>query len=335
MTRGEPIEIIFVKMKKKKGIIISAMGTGSFSKNQINRINNVLDVKFHAQLGEMKSAEFIDLCKDVEVIGVTRRPFKKLEKNIIESLPDLKSIAVYTTGYDWIDTESLQENNIILSYLPDYSTITVAEHTMAMMFTMSRRTHLSFDKVRGNISDDISLRGWELRNKTVGIVGWGKIGQEVGRLSKAMGMNVIVNDIEEINSVNNYTLDDLLSSSDIVVLTASKIRYSPPIIGTREISLMRDGAYLINPSRIDLVDNRAVLKGIKSKKLAGYGVDDSVDLFLNDKEVEPGRIFQTGHTAWYSTEAIKRGTEAWVENIISLSINEPKNIVEVQSYGKN
>jgi len=328
-TRAKTVEKDELKDEfKKRGVIISALGEKSFSNKQVDKINTVLNAQFHAQLNEMDKENFIRLCQDAEILGITRRPLKKLEKDTITALPNLKGIAIYTTGYDWIDVKCLHERKITLSYLPDYATITVAEHTLALMLTMSRRSHLSFDKVRGFISDDISLRGWELWQKSVGIVGFGKIGQEIAKLSKAFGMTVTFYDNKVSQFDANYQpFEDLLRYSDVIVLAASKIRNASPIIGKHEIALMKKEAYLINPSRADLVDNAEMLKAIQNHQLSGYAVDDKIDLFLN-ASIEAGRILQTGHTAWYSTEAIARGTQNWVENIISLA-SQPQNVVTI------
>jgi len=315
---------------KKKGIIISALGKKSFSKEQIAKIDSVLDATFYAQLTPMSKEEFIHLVKPAEILAVTRRCIKDIDKDIIQSLPKLKGIAIYSTGYEWIDVDCLIKKGIILSYLPDYSTISVAEHTLATMLVMSRRIHLSFDKARGFISDDISLRGWELKGKILGIIGFGKIGQEVARLAKSFGMRVYFYDNKRVNIADkNYLpFEEVLKIADVIAITASKKRNISFIIGKRELSLLKKGAYLINTSRADLVDNNAIIDAIKGKKLAGYVVDDNIDIFTKDSTIEPGRILQTAHTAWYSNEALARGTEEWVNNIVALAINKPKNVVK-------
>ena len=314
---------------KKKCIVISALGEESFTDLQIKNLQSALDVSFHSQVEEMHSDSFIDLCANAEIIGLTRRPLKKLDKDVIRHLPNLKAVAVYTTGYDWIDVDYLSQQQILLSFLPDYATITVAEHTLALILTMSRRVHLSSDKVKGRVAADVSLRGWELRNKSLGIIGFGRIGQEIASVVKSLGMNIAYfDDKQRPSDIDYLPFDELLKGSDIIVLSASRKRNATPLIGRQQFCLIKEGAYLINPSRSELVDNVELLKAIKSRRLAGYAVDDKIDLFLDDKELEEGRILQTGHTAWYSTEAIARGTENWVDNIIALGLNEPKNIIK-------
>ncbi|MCK4257710.1 MAG: hypothetical protein KAX49_01960 [Halanaerobiales bacterium] len=315
---------------KKKGVIISALGEKSFSKEQINKIKSVLDVNFIKQVSPVNKKEFIELAKDAQILAVTRRPIKDIDSEIIDSLPQLESIAVYTTGCEWIDVEYLSKKGITLSYLPDYATITVAEHTLATMLVMSRRVHLSFDKIRKIIPDGTSLRGWDLRGKNLGIVGFGRIGQEVGRLSKAFGMNICYYDPIKIKSeIAVYSsYDELLKNSDVIVIICSKERNAPPIMSTKELQLVKPGAYIINTARADLVDNHAIVEALQNKSISGYVVDDEVATLSNADSIDYGRIFQTGHTAWYSTEAIERGTDDWVNNIVALANGEARNVFE-------
>jgi phosphoglycerate dehydrogenase-like enzyme len=215
--------------------------------------------------------------------------------------------------------EYMRKKNIAVSFLPEYCTISVAEHTLAMLLTMLRRTHMSFDKVRGLIPEETSLRGYELRGKHVGIIGLGRIGSEIARLLKAMHTNVCYYDIRSIEypAAEYKPRQKLLEQSDIIILACSKKRNEAPIIGAEELAKMKKGAFLINPARSDLVNNRAVVDALKEKRLMGYAVDDDIGDYSS--ELDYGRILQTGHTAWYSTEAIERGTGQWVKNVIEMA----------------
>lgn len=314
---------------KKNGVIISALGKDTFSLQQVERIEAVMNTKFYARLDPMDSKEFIRVAKDAQILAVTRRPLKDIGADIIDALPYLEGIALYSTGYEWIDLDRLHKKGIKLSFLPDYATITVAEHTLAAMLVMSRRIHLSFDKIRSIVPPSTSLRGWELRGKSLGIIGFGRIGQEIAKLTKPFGMNICYFDkIKADSETAKYvSREALLSTVDIIVIASSKTRNSSPIITAEELDMVKPGVYIINIARSDLVDNGAILEAIRNKTVAGYMVDDAVDVLTKDKTIENGRILQTGHTAWYSDEAIERGTEEWVKNIISLAEGKPLNIV--------
>ncbi len=312
-------------------IIISASGEQTFSDSQLNKLRETADIRFYARKDPLDNSEFIRLVQPFNVIGLTRRPVKNIDRTILEQLPDLKALALYSTGYEWVDTEYLQKKGVTVSYLPDYCTLTVAEHTIGMILSVSRRFQLSCDYAHGRIDRSISLRGFELFGKKVGIVGYGKIGMRVAELLKPFGVQTLWFDtIKPVNPAPFYcSFDMLLQESDIIVLTASKERDSVPIIGENEIAVMKRGVVIVNSSRADLVDTAVIAQALQKKIIFSYAVDDIVPQ-LQDMNIEPGRVFQTAHTAWYSTEAIARGTETWVENIIGLLDNTPINTITHQ-----
>lgn len=313
---------------KKRGVIVSALGKQTFTHEQIERLESCLDAIFHPQIDPVSKEEWIELAKPAEILAVTRRPIKNIDAEMISALPALRGLAIYSTGYEWVELAALRERGILLSYLPDYSAISVAEHTLGVLLAMARRIHLTYDKSRGMVPDWVSLRGMELRGKRLGLVGLGTIGREVARLAACFGMEVCFYDIREVNQPNAIDLswEELLQTSDFIVLMCSKERGAEPIIGARELAMMKQGVYLVNTARADLVESGALLDAIRAKHVMGYAVDDTLPIF-QDPTIEPGRILQTGHTAWYSTEAIQRGTEAWVNNIVGLALDQPIHLV--------
>jgi phosphoglycerate dehydrogenase-like enzyme len=324
INRMKPKEITLPKV-----IVLAAKGGLSFSRNQLAELSRVSNLTIHAVPSRLNNRELVSLCRDAEILGITRRAVMNIDEELISGLPDLRGIAVYASGYDWIDLSAMGLRNIAVSILPDYSTQTVAEHTWGMILTMSRRLHLSDRVVRGDLPDFISLRGWELSGKTLGITGLGRIGNAVAGIAHAFSMNVVYYDRQDIKSDLGSALPfrEILSSSDVVVLSCSYDRGAPPVIDSSAIAEMKPGAYLINPARPALVDNDAVLQAIREKRLAGYAVDDRVFLKEQLAGIEPGRILQTGHTAWYSNEAIERGTQGWVDNLIAMAVNKAVNLI--------
>ncbi|HCL57578.1 MAG TPA: hypothetical protein DHW82_11305 [Spirochaetia bacterium] len=315
--------------KLPKTVIISALGEKTFTLSQIQKLCKVSSVSFISSFHLLSEKEIIQKAKDAEILAITRRSIQDFNKNLIEKLPYLKALAVYSTGYEWIDTQALSENNILLSYLPDYCTQTVAEHTLGMTLTLTRRLHLASLKSSGKISNSVSLRGTELSGKKVGIIGFGKIGQKLADFLSPFKPKIFYYDIQKKYSkkASFMNFHEILKKSDILVLCASKERDSRPIIGKNELEQMKKTSFLVNPSRASLVDHEALLCALLEKKIAGYAVDDTIPLFNQNKELEPGRVFQTGHTAWYSTEAIQRGTAQWVKNIIALASATPIHLV--------
>jgi phosphoglycerate dehydrogenase-like enzyme len=230
---------------------------------------------------------------------------------------------------DFVDVEALEERGIALANLPDYSTASVAEHTFGLLLALSRRLHLSRDRVLGRVSAATSVRGFELAGKTIGIVGLGRIGGRVARLAEAFGMRVLAAD-PRLNGagLRSHRLQDLFATSDVISLHVPRRYGQGPLVGAAELGGMKPGALLLNVSRAALVDETAVVAALADGRLAGYALDDRL---TSRQEAEgliaEGRIIESGHTAWYSDEALARGLEDWVENIVALVEGRPRNLV--------
>jgi lactate dehydrogenase-like 2-hydroxyacid dehydrogenase len=302
-------------------IIFSAKGRDSLSDAQQKAVESIATVQYIANLAPLSDDHLIQLCQTAKYIGLTRRTCIDFHTGIIRRLPHLKGISVYTTGIEWIDLVELQARNINLKFLPDYSAITVAEHAIGLLLTLSRRIHLSDRKSRAEITPEVSLRGWELSGKKIGILGLGRIGYRIAHLAKAFNMQVSYYDPKHATypEFNAVSFDQLIQQSDVVMLAASLNRENPVVITSEVLESMKQGVYIINPARPALVDNLAMIKSIEFGKVAGYAVDDTPFSLDDLHHIELGRILQTGHTGWYSNEAMERGTETWINNLVDLA----------------
>jgi len=313
------VEIFGISMKPLKCIILSGQGEKTFTPEQTKLLESCADITYITVSKGLSKDEFLQLCKSVNILAVTRRTTKNLSREWLSQLPDLKGVALYSTGYEWVDIEFLKTRAVVVNYLPDYSTATVAEQTLAMILTISRRIHLSHDKGRKVIDDGISLRGKEISGKTLGIIGYGKIGKAVDKLAKGFSLKTVYYDPVETKHEKSVSLTQVLKQSDIIVIAASRERDAPPILTKAEFSVIKPGTILVNVARAVLVESEALLEAIRSNIIYGYGVDDYIEELFQARDIEPGRILQTGHTGWYSDEAMLRGTKAWVENIVALT----------------
>lgn len=315
---------------KKNVVIITARGRDIFKEEQAARLEEFANVTYHSSLEPIPEEVLIPLLKDAEIAGLTPRSVPVIGSSWISCLPNLRGIAVFATGVDYIDVEVLHKQGIQLSHLPDYSTISVAEHTIGLLLTLSRRIHLSQDRVRGRVPQTTSVQGWELRGKTIGIIGLGRIGSYVAKLASAFGMRVLGYDPRQMNmeGVIPVSMNELIASSDIITLHRPSSWETTAQFGAEEIMGMKRGSWLINASRCALVDPEAVVMAIDTGQLRGYAVDDIFP--LQDRAAQyigEGRIVQTGHTAWYSAEVIERGYDSWVDNIQGLIVNRPMNLI--------
>lgn len=320
-------------MSKSQAVVITARGRSTFAEAQATRLERVADVRFLTAPGPLSHDALVEMLAGADICGLTPRSVPAIDGTWLSRLPRLKGIAVFATGVDYIDVDWLRERGVALSHLPEYSADSVAEHALGMMLTMSRRIHLSQDRVRGRVPAGTSVLGFELRGKTLGIVGLGRIGARVAELAAAFGMRVLACDPRERRSggVRMVGLDELLASSDIVSLHMPAQWQGPAVFGEAELARMKTGATLINVSRCALVDPYAVVHAIEEGRLRGYAVDDLFPLADKDeraaRQIAEGRLLQTGHTAWYSVEVLERGYDTWIDNLCGLATGEPRNLI--------
>jgi D-lactate dehydrogenase len=242
-----------------------------------------------------------------------------------------------------------------VSNVPFYGENTVAEHTFALILALSRKVHEAFVRVRaGNFSLD-GLRGFDLKDKTIGVVGAGHIGLHVIRIARGFGMSVLAFDVRRDNflaEVLGFTyadLDALLGRSDIITLHAPYSKHTHHLINRDNVGRIKPGAILINTARGALVDTDALLMALEKKILAGAGLDvlegeETVyeESALLGDSVNPERLRQaiqnhlilkhpnvvfTPHNAFNSQEALERILQTAADNIAAFAAGTPKNVV--------
>ncbi len=280
-------------------------------------------------LPAMTRPEAVDLLGEADIVGLTPKVTPPMDEALLAQLPRLRAVGLHATGTDMYDLAAFRRHGVQLATLPDYSTTSVAEHAMAMLLSLSRRVHLGNDRSRGLVPPQTSLRGFELSGKTVGIVGYGRIGQLIGRLSAAFGMYVIASDPrpDKEPGVTYLSMKELLSCSDVVVVACSRHHLEPPLLLSAELDLLPLGASLVVISRAAVVDTNAAADAIRSGRLRGYAVDDAVvDPHRDGDLLAEGRIVQTGHSAWWSDEVLTRGAIHWVESLRALAVGAPVNL---------
>ncbi|MCX7886717.1 MAG: hydroxyacid dehydrogenase [Verrucomicrobiae bacterium] len=291
--------------------------------------------------------------RDVEVLS----PFiySKLTAERLAELPCLKLISTRSTGYDHVDIAECNRRGITVCNVPFYGENTVAEHTFALILALSRKVHEAFVRVRaGNFSLE-GLRGFDLKDKTIGVIGAGRIGMHVIRIARGFGMNVLAYDIRrdpflaEVLGFCYANLDILLAASDIITLHAPYTPQTHHLINRDNIRRIKPGAILINTARGGLVDTQALLEALDEGLLAGAGLDvlegeEAIyeERALLENTVNPERlriaiqnhlilkkpnVVFTPHNAFNSREALLRILDTTAENILAFAAGTPKNTV--------
>ena len=235
---------------------------------------------------------------DFEVIS----PFicSKISKEVISHFPKLKLIATRSTGIDHIDIKECQKKKIKVANVPVYGDNTVAEHTFALILTLSRKIFKSFDQIKETGSFSLKeMQGIDLKDKILGVVGTGNIGRYVINIAKGFQMKVLAFDIYPDKNLTKkldfqYTknLEELLKKSDIITLHLPFNKKTHHLINKKNIYKIKKGGLLINTARGGIIETEALLKALKDKHLAGAGLDvlegektikDELEIFTTDK----------------------------------------------------
>lgn len=282
----------------------------------------------------------IESVKDVDILSVFI--YSKLDKEILERFSRLKAIATRSTGFDHIDLKDC-DKKIKVYNVPNYGENTVAEHTFALILDLSRKIHEAYNRtIRGDFSLE-GLRGFDLKNKTIGIIGLGSIGKHVARISKGFEMDILAYDVKKDKKIERKfklkytTLNNLLKNSDIVSLHCPYNKYTRHLINKNNIGLIKKGAYIINTARGGLIETRALVKALVKKDLGGAGLDVLEEESLIKEEAQLlsknfpkenlknllenhllltfDNVIITPHNAFNSGEALKRILDVTIENI--------------------
>lgn len=252
-------------------------------------------------------------------------------------------IVLRSAGFNHVDLTAATELGMIVVRVPAYSPYAVAEHTIGLILTLNRKIHRAYNRVReGNFSLD-GLLGFDLHERTVGIVGTGKIGVIVAQILKGFGCQLLTYDLHpnpecEALGVKYVELPELFATSDIITLHCPLTPETYHIINAQALEQMNPGVMLINTSRGALIDTKAVISALKSRKIGYLGLDvyeQESDLFFEDlsNAVIQDDAFQrlltfpnvliTGHQAFFTENALKNIAETTLSNITDIEQGHP------------
>ncbi len=259
---------------------------------------------------------------------------------ILQQLPDLRYIGVLATGYNIVDTEAAKARGVVVTNIPTYGTASVAQFVFALLLELCHNVKLHSEAVRaGEWSHNPDWSFWktplvELAGKTMGIVGFGRIGRQTGRIADALGMRVIANDTyhgdqPDWPGFRWAEVEELLRESDVVSLHSPLFPETRGMINSRSLGLMKPSAFLINTSRGPLVVDQDLADALNEGRLAGAGVDVlSVEPPEEDNPLLSARnCLVTPHMAWATREARARLMHRAVENITAFLAGNPSNVI--------
>ena len=283
--------------------------------------------------------------------------YSRVTADVVEKLPRLKLVATRSTGFDHVDLAACAKRGVVVCNVPSYGENTVAEHTFALILALSRKVHQSYVRVqRDNFSLE-GLRGFDLKGRTLGVIGAGKIGLHVIKIARGFSMTVLAYDpypqpfLAELMHFRYVTLEALLAQANIVSLHMPFRAESRHVMNAQRFAQMQRGALFINTARGGLVDTDALLAALESGQIGGAGLDViegeeliSEERQLLDRPESAGQlkalvrnhiIFRrdnvifTPHNAFNSQEALERILDTTVDNILAFAAGRAQNKVQV------
>lgn len=305
----------------------------------INSFNNYLTDELSFKFYETKlNIDTVSLAKGYDAICIFVNDI--CNKEVIDKLVEynIKLILLRCAGYNNVDVKYCYKK-IHVMHVPAYSPYAISEHAMALLLTSVRRIHKAYNRVREFNFSLNDLTGFDLHNKTVGVIGTGKIGKCFIDICNGFKMNVLAYDPYP-NGPYNYTdLTTLLKESDIISLHCPLNDSTFHLINDDSISLMKKGVIIINTSRGGLIDSEALLKGIKSRKIGAACLDvyeEEADIFYHDNSnhildddtlarlISMPNVIITSHQAYLTEEALDNIAQSTINNIMSF-VQEKSN----------
>ena len=282
-------------------------------------------------------SEALGHIRDAEVVLLNKT---RLTGEMLRECPKLRMISVIATGYNTVDVKAARELGVTVTNVPSYGSEGIGQHAVALLLEITNHVGYHDAEVRkGRRSGPEDWCFWdypsiELENKTMGIVGTGRIGKIVARAAAAFGMKLLAYDVHpdeslEAQGVRYVSLDELLSSSDVISLHCPLFPETENLIDRAAIAKMKDGAILINNSRGALVDEEALAEALESGKLYAAGLDT-----VREEPIRPDNpllgaknCYITPHISWTAVEGRQRLASFAIENVRAFLEGEPRNVV--------
>ncbi len=281
--------------------------------------------------------QILERIGDAEAVYTNKTP---LGRKVLGAAPNLRFVGVLATGFNIIDLEVARERGITVCNIPSYGTEAVGQFAIALLLEICHHIgHHDRAVHQGRWSENPDWCFWdypliELAGKTMGIIGFGRIGQCTGRIAQALGMRVLAYDQFRRPELESDTcryadLDEVLALSDVIALHCPLTADTEKMINAKTIRKMKDGVIVINNSRGALVDEEALCEALRSGKVAGAGLD-----VVSTEPIRPDNLLLqapncliTPHISWASKESRARLMHIAAENLRAFLVGEPQNVV--------
>jgi D-lactate dehydrogenase len=302
-----------------------------------------------------KSLDKHTACIAKEAGGIGLFIQSKITQEVLDHLTMVKVIATMSTGFDHIDLKACKARNITVSNVPSYGDNTVAEYAFGLILALARKFKSTFDRIERGFFSRTGLMGMDIKGKTLGLVGVGRIGSHMARLGWAFGMKIIAYDmksdvaLKEKYGVQFMTLEDVLEQADIISLHVPYLPSTHHLINAERLRLLKPTALLINTSRGKVVDTKAIAAALREDRLGGVALDtfEGEDIWIEEEFLKHDdlpavtlreamesfsimrseRAILTPHNAFNTREALDRILITSAENLKAYFSGHPQNVV--------
>ena len=294
------------------------------------------EVTVYDRTAYQESALIAERIADADIVVMNKTP---ISRETIDKCPNMKLIAVLATGYNVVDYNYAKQKGIPVCNVPTYGTASVSQFSIALLLEICHHIgHHSASVHAGNWASNADWCYWdypliELEGKTIGIIGFGRIGQAEGRVAKALGMHVLAYDLypnDKGREIAEYVdLDTLFARSDVITLHCNLTPENTGMINKDTIAKMKDGAILINNARGQLIVEQDVADALNSGKLAAAGLDVvyTEPIKADNPLLQAKNCIITPHISWAPKESRQRIMDTTVENVRAFLNGAPQNVV--------
>nr|KXH78154.1 MAG: hypothetical protein AM324_10660 [Candidatus Thorarchaeota archaeon SMTZ1-83] len=252
------------------------------------------------------------------------RSATKVNKSVIDAADSLKLVVRAGVGLDNVDLDAAKEKGVKVLNTPEAPSVSVAEMVIALMFALARQVTFADSSMKDERWEKKKLKGTELWQKTLGIIGFGRIGCEVAKRARALEMKVLASDVVDIDlacveyDAERTDTEDLLKRADYVTLHVPLVPATKGMIGEKELMMMKETAFLINTARGGVVDEQALLKALDENQIAGAALDVfEMEPPADWKLVKHPKIIATPHVSSSTLEAQDRVGDLTAEKVIA------------------
>jgi glycerate dehydrogenase len=281
----------------------------------------------------------IERALDAEIIFTNKTP---LTKDILKALPKLKYIGVLATGYNVVDTQAAKEQGIVVTNIPSYGTQAVAQMTLALLLELCHHVGSHSQAVKnGEWGTNKEWCFWnypliELAGKTMGIIGFGRIGQNVAKIAQALGMNILAYSRSRHSEFETPTLkyaglDELFTKSDVISLHCPLFEDTKALINKETLAKMKSSALLINTARGPLIVDEDLAEALNTGRIAGAALDvvSAEPISLNNPLLTAKNCIITPHIAWAAKETRARLMDIAMDNLAAFLKGQPIHVVNL------